>query len=171
MKKITLLFIISCFMLAFQQKSNAQTTQNPALYQGALGLKFDGYENGISGKYFMNNSTAVEGVLGFRKHGLVITGLYEIHQTAFGVNELKFYYGAGAHIGSVGKGIFQRYTGDDEYYDSSHVLLGADGVLGLEYLIPNSPIAISLDLNPRLELAVGPYFDIAPGLGIKYCFK
>jgi hypothetical protein len=37
-------------------------------------------------------------------------------------------------------------------------------------VIPNSPIAVSLDLNPRLEIATGPFFDIAPGLGIKYTF-
>jgi hypothetical protein len=42
--------------------------------------------------------------------------------------------------------------------------------LGLEYKIPTAPIAISLDLNPRAELATGPFFDIAPGLGLKYTF-
>jgi hypothetical protein len=101
---------------------------------------------------------------------VVITGLYEIHQEAFGVKELKFYYGAGAHIGAIGSGLYRRFNGDDEYYNSSHILLGVDGVLGLEYVIPQSPIAVSLDLNPRAELATGPFFDIAPGLGIKYTF-
>jgi hypothetical protein len=49
-------------------------------------------------------------------------------------------------------------------------LIGVDGVLGLEYVIPKSPIAVSLDLNPRVELAKEPFFDIAPGLGVKYTF-
>ena len=165
MKKTALLLIVSAFILLLQQKANSQS------YNYAGGLKFSGYENGISGKYFLNENTALEGVLGFRKHGMVLTGLYEIHQTAFNVADLKFYYGFGAHLGSVGSGYYQRYGSDDEYYNNSSILLGADGVLGLEYVIPQSPIAISLDLNPRLELARGPFFDLAPGLGIKYTFK
>jgi len=165
MKKTALLLITAAFFMLFQQKANAQ------LYKGAVGLKFGGYENGITGKYFLDKSAAIEGILGFRSKGVVVTGLYEIHQTAFNVPALKFYYGGGAHIGSVGSGYYKRYNGDDEFYDKSSLLIGADGVLGLEYLIPQSPIAVSLDLNPRIELGRGPYFDIAPGLGIKYAFK
>ena len=134
------------------KKSTAQA------YQIAAGVKFGGYENGFSGKYFLDPNTALEGVLGIRDHGVVITGLYELQQTAFGVNELKFYYGAGAHIGAIGSGIYQRYNGDDVTYNNSHILLGIDGVIGLEYMIPKSPIAISLDLNPRAELGIGPLF-------------
>jgi len=164
MKKTALLLITAAFFMLLQQKANAQS------YKAAAGLKFGGYENGISGKYFLNEATALEGILGIRSHGLVITGLYEYHQIAFNVPELRFYYGAGAHIGAVGDGYYKRYGGEDEYYKSG-ILLGADGVIGLEYVIPESPIAISLDLNPRLELARGPFFDLAPGLGLKYTFK
>jgi hypothetical protein len=165
MKKTALLLVTSVMLFLFQQKAEAQS------YPYAAGLKFGGYENGISGKYFLNQSAALEGVLGLRKHGLVLTGLYEIHQTAFNLPDLKFYYGGGAHIGAVGSGVYQRYGSDDEYYNNSSILIGADGVLGLEYVIPESPIALSVDLNPRLEVARGPFFDLAPGLGIKYTFK
>ena len=141
-------------------------------YQIAAGLKFGGYENGVSAKYFMNSSTSLEAIAGLRSpHGLVITGLYEINHTAFEVEGLRFYYGFGAHLGAVGAGYYQRFDGSNELYSKSQILLGADGVVGLEYVIPQSPIAISLDLNPRIELATGPFFDIAPGLGVKYCFK
>jgi hypothetical protein len=170
MKKLILpIAIFVCFTL-ISNRSKAQTATNTDTYKTAVGLKFGGYENGISLKYFATSDVAYEGVLGFRNHGLVITGLYEINQEAFNVPDLKFYYGFGAHIGAVGKGNYDRINGDDEYYNSSHILLGADGVLGLEYILPQAPIAISLDLNPRLELATGPFFDIAPGLGIKYTF-
>ena len=163
MKKIILPAFILLFSL-FMQHTNAQS------YKSALGLKFGGYENGISGKYFTTNYIALEGLIGFRSHGVVFTGLYEIHQEAFGVKELKFYYGAGAHIGAIGKGLYRRFNGDNQTYNNGHILLGVDGVLGLEYIIPKSPIAVSLDLNPRAELATGPFFDIAPGLGLKYTF-
>ena len=162
-KLITFSLILGSFLLISKQ-SNAQD------YKTAVGVKFGGYENGISVKYFTTNIVALEGELGFRDNGVVITGLYEFHQEAFGVHELKFYYGAGAHIGAIGSGIYRRFNGDNQLYTKGRLLLGIDGVLGLEYIIPKSPIAVSLDLNPRAELATGPFFDIAPGLGIKYTF-
>jgi hypothetical protein len=164
MKKITLIALVLTSFLLLSKRSDAQS------YKTAVGLKFGGYENGPSVKYFMNESTALEGILGIRNHGLVVTGLYEIHQTAFNTAGLKFYYGFGAHVGAVGSGVYKRFGSDDNYYNDSHILLGADGVLGLEYKLPDAPIALSLDLNPRLELATGPFFDLAPGLGIKYTF-
>lgn len=164
MKKLLFRSLILVSILFLAERSNAQD------YQTAVGLKFGGYENGVSVKYFSTPDIALEGELGFRAHGVVISGLYEIHQEAFGVKELKFYYGAGAHIGAEGSGVYQTYDGSDEVYHQSHILLGVDGVLGLEYKIPQAPIAISLDLNPRVELATGPFFDIAPGLGLKYTF-
>ncbi|PJJ84279.1 hypothetical protein [Mucilaginibacter auburnensis] len=165
MKNTTYILIICLGFLLLSTRSNAQD------YKWAAGLKFGGYENGVSGKYFMQSNVALEGILGFRNHGAVVTGLYEIHQPAFNVDKLKFYYGFGTHIGSVGSGAYRRFNGDDRIYNDPRLLLGADGVLGLEYIIPNSPIAVSLDLNPRVELATGPFFDIAPGLGIKYTFQ
>jgi len=166
------LSIFAAFLFIGQQ-ANAQTASsaNTTSYNFAAGLKFGGYENGISGKYFMNDNTALEGVLGFRNSGLVVTGLYELNMEAFNIPELKFYYGFGAHLGAIGSGDYRRFGGGSEVYRNSQILLGADGIIGLEYIIPQSPIAVSLDLNPRVELATGPFFDIAPGLGVKYFFK
>jgi hypothetical protein len=162
MKKTTYLLAICIAFLLISKRGNAQD------YKWAAGLKFGGYESGVSGKYFLKSNVALEGVLGFRNQGVVLTGLYEIHQPAFKVDKLKFYYGFGAHFGSVGR---QEYLffGDSRYRDAS-LLIGADAVLGLEYVIPKSPIAVSLDLNPRLELVRRPFFDLAPGLGVKYTF-
>ena len=165
MKKITFIAVLLTSLLFLSKRSDAQD------YKTAVGLKFGGYENGFSIKHFTNSTVALEGILGIRNHGVVITGLYELHQEAFNVPALKFYYGFGAHLGAIGSGTYKRFNGDDTYYDDNRILLGADGVLGLEYTIPDSPIAISLDLNPRVELATGPYFDLAPGLGLKYVFK
>lgn len=165
MKNTTYKLLIAVAFLFIASRSQAQD------YKVAVGLKFGGYENGISGKYFMDTNTSLEGLLGFRRGGAVFTGLYEINQEAFGVPELKFYYGFGAHIGSIGQGTYRTFSGDDRFYSKPQLLLGADGVVGLEYVIPQSPIAVSLDLNPRIELATGPFIDLAPGLGIKYFFK
>ena len=164
MKKISFIaFVLTAFLLV-SARLQAQD------YKTAAGLKFGGFENGLSVKYFMDERTALEGILGLRSHGAVLTGLYELHQPAFNTEGLKFYYGFGAHLGSVGAGAYKTIGGGDQIYTNKHILLGADGVLGLEYKLAEAPIAISLDLNPRLELATGPFFDLAPGLGLKYTF-
>jgi hypothetical protein len=168
MKK-TIYFLFALTALVFiSLESKAQ--QYKPNYEFALGLKFGGYENGIAGKYFLDNTTSVEGILGFRSHGAVVTGLYELNINAFNTPGLQFYYGAGAHLGAVGAGVYRRFGGTDEYYNRGQLLFGIDGVVGLEYVIPNSPIAISVDLDPRIELTGGPFVDLAPGLGIKYTF-
>ena len=163
MNKIAFVVLILSFLL-FSKRSAAQD------YKTAVGLKFGGYENGPSVKYFLDGGTALEGIVGLRSHGVVITGLYELHKPAFDVPFLKFYYGFGAHAGAVGAGTYRTFSGDNRIYTDNRLLLGADGLLGLEYKIQDAPIAISLDLNPRVEVATGPFFDVAPGLGLKYTF-
>jgi hypothetical protein len=171
MKKIFSTLAVFAFLLIMAGNANAQQAQTGGTsYQTAVGLKFGAYEDGVSVKWFNDSNVSYEGVLGFRDHGVVLTGLYEINQEVFNVPELKLYYGFGGHIGGEGKGYYDRVGGGAEYYSDGHILAGADGVLGLEYMIPKSPIAISVDLNPRIELATGPFFDIAPGLGVKYTF-
>lgn len=164
MKKIFFNLFFLTFVICCGKAADAQS------YQTAAGLRFS-YEGGVSIKHFTSPTIALEGVLGFRNKGAVVTGLFEIHQSAFDVAELKFYYGVGAHIGGVGKGGYKVYQGDYRVYTNSSVLFGADAVIGFEYLIPSSPIAVSLDLDPRIELFRGPLFNLAPSLGIKYAFK
>jgi hypothetical protein len=170
MKKVLLSLTVIIGLLMIGNRSSAQQAHDGNGYNIAAGIKFGAYEDGISLKYFATPDVSYEGLLGFRDHGVVVTGLYELNQEAFNVPELKFYYGFGAHIGAEGRGYYDRIGGGAEYYDNGHLLLGADGVIGLEYIIPKSPIALSLDLNPRVELATGPFFDIGPGLGVKYIF-
>ena len=171
MKKVLVTLFISASFLLMTNKSKAQDSQAQGGqdYKTAVGLKFGPFESGVSIKYFPTSDISYEGIIGFKNHGLVLTGLYELNQEAFNVPALKFYYGFGAHIGSVGKGEIDNFNGS-EYYNNNHILLGADGVIGLEYTFPQAPIAISLDLDPRIELASGPYFDLAPGIGLKYTF-
>lgn len=164
MKKGIYYLVFTLVFTAFINSAKAQT------YTWAAGLKFGGYENGISAKYFYAPQVAIEGVLGFRNQGVVITCLYEMYVSPFPVEELRLYYGGGAHIGAEGSGIYQTFGGRNEVYKNQTVLLGLDGVVGVEYQIPKAPIAVSLDLNPRIEVATGPFIDIAPGLGVKYTF-
>src|ERR1700743_329000 len=130
-KLLSYLSVLTLLLLAGQQL-HAQD------YPFAAGLKFGGYENGLSVKYFTTKDVSLEGILGFRSHGVVFTGLYEINQVAFNVPELKFYYGAGAHIGAIDSQ-YDRIGTSSQDYNGNSILLGADGVIGLEYVIPKSP--------------------------------
>lgn len=161
MKRSTYLFSALLILCLSATKVKAQD------YKTAAGLKFGGYEVGPSIKWFYDENVALEGIVGFRNGGAVVTGLYEIHVPAFNVDKLKFFYGGGAHIGGVGRG---SYNGGRNVYDNRRILAGLDGTVGLEYLFPNSPIAISVSLDPRIEFATGPVFDLAPSLGLKYSF-
>ncbi|MGI4749608.1 MAG: hypothetical protein ACRYFB_03145 [Janthinobacterium lividum] len=164
MKKI---FSNLFFLFAIVFCSKAVHAQS---YQTAAGLRFS-YESGPSFKYFTSPNIALEGVLGFREKGVVFTGLFEIHQEAFNVSGLKFYYGAGGHIGGVGAGGYRVYNGDYRVYGNSSLLFGVDATIGLEYIIPNTPIAVSADLDPRIEVIRGPFFNLTPSIGVKYAFK
>lgn len=170
MKKHLYIGLITLAILSFGKRTFAQDhTPVPATgsdYQLAAGLKFGPFEIGPSIKYFFQKDAALEGVLGFRKNGIVFTGLYEQHMTAFNVTGLKFFYGGGAHFGGMDIG-----NHDDRYYATRTVKFGIDGLLGLEYKLPDTPVAISLDVDPRIEFVTGSAFDIAPGLGVKYTFR
>ncbi|WDF56248.1 hypothetical protein [Mucilaginibacter sp. KACC 22063] len=136
-------------------------------YRTGVGVKFGPYEIGPSVKYFFDEKQAVEAILGFRNKGAVVTGLYEMHVPIFNVDKLKLFYGGGVHIGGIDKGY---YNDGRTYYDNRRLKFGFDGVVGVEYILPQTPISISVDLDPRLELATGTVFDVAPALGLKYTF-
>jgi hypothetical protein len=59
MKKLTFITLILTSFLLISKRSVAQD------YPIAAGLKFGGFENGFSVKYFTNSTTALEGILGF----------------------------------------------------------------------------------------------------------
>ena len=170
MKKVILSIAVLASFLLITNRSKAQSgSQYSPDYTTALGVKFGPYESGFSIKYFANPSTSLEGIVGFNDHGVVVTGLYELNLPAFNVPGLKFYYGAGGHIGAEGAGQYD-VLGNNRVYDNTHLLFGIDGVLELDYRIPQTPIAVSVDLDPRVELATGPFFDVGPALGLKYTF-
>jgi len=135
-------------------------TQN---YETGIGIRGDYYDFGLTGKHFIEKNTAIEGILNFRYGGYKITGLYEIHAPAFDVDRLYWYYGGGAHIGQVGD--------SDPFLDTdkSAILLGLDGIIGLEYDIKEIPITISADWKPAISFT-GYRTGLWGGLSFRYTF-
>ena len=109
-------------------------------------------------------------MLQFRYRGFNVTGLYEVHGTAFNTANLKWYYGGGAHVGFYNGKYYRGF--EKNRADEGYVEVGVDGILGLEYKIPTIPINISLDWKPALSLIGGVGFiGDGFGLSVRYCFK
>lgn len=133
-------------------------------YDTGLGLRV-GSGAGITVKHFLNNRSALEGLLMTRWHGFDITGLYEIHDRAFDTDHLQWFYGFGAHIGF--------YNGDYVEWGipgSTHNVLGIDGIIGLEYSFTDAPINLGIDIKPALNLIGYTGFWADFGLSVRYIF-
>src|SRR5688572_10911387 len=161
MRKFMLLSL--AVLLFFGTWAQSRSTQGNS-YQTASGVKvWDGA--GITLKHFMNQN-AIEAIGYFYRRGFRLTGLYEIHGPIAGAQGLKWYIGPGAHIGFYNS----RYY-DNPYYDDNYVVIGIDGVLGLDYKFNGAPINMSLDWQPSFEFAQGLGFSGSwGGLGIRYTF-
>lgn len=116
-------------------------------YETGIGLR-GGLYNGATIKHFIGGKTAVEGIVSTRWQGFNITGLYEIHKwSAFDVDRLNWYFGVGGHLG-FWNGTYTTW-GDN---GTSYVVIGVDGILGIEYNFEEIPINLSLDWKPAMNL-------------------
>jgi hypothetical protein len=160
MKKIVVLS--GLLALLFVTRTQAQSMGSD--YRTAVGVKF--WPGALTIKHFIQSDRALEGDLYFWEHGFRFTGLYEFHGDINGAAGLKWYAGPGAHIGWYN----DRYWRDGHEYGDGSASFGVDGVLGLDYKFKGAPIAVSLDINPFLEILHHPYVDVWGGLGFKFCF-
>lgn len=157
MKKI--IIVVLLFLTAF--------TVNAQDYYTAVGIR-GGLSNGFSVKHFVNRYEAVEGILAFRWGGFIVTGLYEFNNE---LNEpgLNWYYGFGAHIGYWDGSRSEQPNWWDAEHDGGVTVLGADGIIGMEYNFENIPLNISLDWKPVFNLVgySGLWADMA-AISIRY---
>jgi hypothetical protein len=131
-------------------------------YENAVGIRA-GLSNGITFKHFISTNDAVEGILSTRWGGFNITGLYEIHTTAFETDGLYFYYGGGAHLGSYNNTWFNDTV--------NHTVIGVDGIIGLEYIVKQVPLNVSLDWKPGMNLiGYTGFWGDELALSVRYMF-
>ncbi|MCB0839428.1 MAG: hypothetical protein KDD63_00730 [Bacteroidetes bacterium] len=145
MKQILLSFIFAILL------SITAFSQN---YDTGIGLRGgnsyrSGFAYGITIKKFVSQTNAIEAILALRYKGIGITGLYEIHTTAFGVPELQLYYGFGAHLGFWDD---NRRDYEPLFNDDTETVAGIDGIIGLEYTIKEIPFSISVDYHPYVNI-------------------
>jgi len=134
-----LLFIIS-LLTVLSVQSHAQE------YINAIGFR-GGISQGLTFKHYISRTNALEGILATRWNGFYLTGLYEVHTEAFDTQGLYFYYGGGAHAG------FWDSNANPWFDDgTSNVVIGIDGIIGLEYVFQQIPFNLSLDWKPAFNL-------------------
>jgi len=127
-------------------------------YKLAVGLRFSTaaptLNNGISVKYFIDSSNAVEGLLSFGSR-VGIGGLYEKHQLIGGTPAFTWFYGGGAYVG----------------FENGQTWFGPTGVVGLDYKFSSAPVDLSLDWKPELDIV--PSINFVPdafGLSARFVF-
>jgi hypothetical protein len=138
MKKILLALVI---LASFSLGASAQD------YTTGIGVR-TGYYNGLTVKQFLGGKSAVEGIVTTRWQGFNVTVLYELHRwSAFDVDRLNWYYGVGGHIG-FWNGTYTTWG----VSGTSYMVIGIDGILGIEYNFEEIPLNLSLDWKPAINL-------------------
>ncbi len=141
---------------------------------GCISLKAQGENYGLAGglrlglplslslKKFVSESDAFEGYFGFRNYGLGynwvnVSGAYQKHFPIKDVENLFWYVGGGASM------YFFSFKSNYFGVQSSTAVFGLQAYLGLDYLIPNSPVNISLDWVPSFF-----FTGVLSGVGLGY---
>lgn len=131
--------IFSLILVAFLYVASSQAQD----YKSAIGGKL-GYGLIASYKTFLNESSAVDIFGGIRWGGFVVGAYYLKHYPFPSVDNLKWYWGAGASFTTWDYG----YVGYDNYYE-----LGISGVIGLDYTFEDIPLNLSIDWAPTIVVA------------------
>ena len=170
MKRIILCFVLT-FMLIGTEMVSAQ-------YLTAAGARA-GASNGLTViQYFSPKSRgAADFHLATKYHGILFTGLYEIHSKNHNENielaNVGFFLGFGGHVGS--------YKGVDYYMAQKKRVwpIGADVTAGVEWKIPGVPLLLSADIRPfyeyvkdadKIDGTPSP-FDLDYGLSLRFVFR
>jgi hypothetical protein len=160
MKPLIVIVILGILILESNKVSaQAQVAVSPPPgYRLALGVRLSSspptLNNSITGKYFVTDRSAVEGIVSFgSRFGL--GGLLEIHKPT-NVDGLKWFYGGGAYVG----------------FEDGDTYLGPTGILGLDYKFANVPINLSVDWKPELDII--PDINFVPdafALSVRFVLK
>lgn len=108
---------------------------------------------GFSYRYMLSDNKAVEGILNLRDP-VSIAALYEIFKPITAVENLRWYYGAGAFAG---------FKGSDN--------LGITGIAGMDYQFTTVPVNLSIDWKPELTFIETVRFRAATvAISVRFSF-
>jgi hypothetical protein len=128
---------------------------------------------GISMKYYLSDASALQGVVGvwgvgrYEHDGLGLSADYLFEMPAFATSEVVdvgWNVGPGLWLAANSYGYnsyaHDPYWHDSDWHESDRLLVGASGVLGLEFLIQPIPLDIVLEYRPSVMVVPGLGFDL-----------
>lgn len=143
-------FLAFCLLILGYTDAFAQLTS-----EHAIGGRF-GSAQGVTYRHTLQPDRAVEGILSVQSNSksrrFRMVGLYQYHQPLR--DDFTWYYGFGGSIGSYKQKGYTEVSseGNSRYINpNSELALSLEGVIGVEYNIPEAPISVSLDLKPYLD--------------------
>lgn len=146
----TKLFSLILILLFFETLCQAQE------YKTSIGLRL-GAPNAISGKFFINNHTAFEAIIGKRSNNTLFgaklnslsqfTVLHQFHKSIGSVDGLSIFLGLGPNI------YLYTFESDIVGFKDSYWSYGVAGTLGLDYKLEFLPLNFSIDWMPIYSLS------------------
>lgn len=141
--------LVAALIFICCQQVNAQS------YRNAIGIRFSNNDavvnTGVSFRHFMRGNTALEATMSFDPFAV---GLLVEKFKPLGEPGLNWFYGGGAYVAFAGRNV-----------------LGAQGILGLDYKFQGVPVNLSLDWKPELQILNDVQFEpAAVGVGIRFTF-
>ncbi len=127
-------------------------------YRFALGVRLSNssptLNNSVTGKYFVTETSAIEGLISFgSRFGL--GALLELHRP-LKAEGLSWFWGGGLYVG----------------FEDNKTFLGPTGILGLDYKFKGIPLNLSLDWKPELDII--PDIRFVPdafALSVRFAFN
>ncbi len=167
MKKLlfVLLLVILCCPVFAQQ-----SMQQPPQQASRLGAGFVlGEPTGISWKYRINETNAVDGSIGFSpydRYRIDVDYLWQAHP--FNERRLGLHYGAGVAFG-FGRTDYIVYDGGYIFRDRE-LGFAARGVVGLNYIVPRSPVELFVEVAPLIIMTPVSGSGVDAGFGARFYF-
>jgi hypothetical protein len=127
-----------------------------------------GEPTGIAWKYRINQINAVDGAIGFSPYNAYRVHVDYLWQSyPFSEQNLAMHYGIGAAFGSAGTAYSNR---SGVLFRDRELGFGVRGVIGLNYLIRNSPVDLFFELAPLIVLTPNSASGIDLGFGARVYF-
>jgi hypothetical protein len=165
MKLTRFITTISFLLITYLANSQATTEQYTSPYKKAIGFKLN--PGAISYRSFYTRNKAVEGIGFISLDGFQLTILNEKFTPFANAENLTWYMGYGGHFNLWS----ERYKLNNPS-KSAGVAVGIDGMLGLDYKLKNTPINLSVDIQPAFNFVGASYFDLGwGGIGIRYTIQ
>jgi hypothetical protein len=132
MLKSIFIYLVTGILLLLSFQTQAQYKHQAGVRLGSIDQALS---TGFSYRYFLNEKSAIEGIVNLKSEAIGLGALYERFNPISGVEGLQWFYGAGAYVAFEGNNNF-----------------GATGIIGMDYTFPAVPINLSVDWKPELNI-------------------